>query len=213
MAETLAALSRRTLLGLPWAFFGWPAAAAGAKVVTILGDSITAGLGLRAAESLPAQLHLALNRLGTPNVVRGAGVSGDTTEGGAARADFSIQPDTSVAIVALGANDLLRGIDPRVTRANLDRIITGLAARRIPVVLAGIRAPEEIGRNYARDFNGIFPSLARSRRVALYPDLLKGVARNPRLNQEDGIHPNAEGVRMIANGLAPMVARMLARRS
>src|SRR6201987_351739 len=128
------ALSRRLLLALPWlglATLGLPmlglagpALAARGKVVTILGDSITAGLGLAAADAPPAPLHLALNRLGVANIVRGAGVSGDTTAGGAARVDFSIQPDTSVVVVALGGNDLLQGIDPRVTRANLDKILS-----------------------------------------------------------------------------------------
>jgi acyl-CoA thioesterase-1 len=204
--------TRRLVIALPLIALWRPAkAAARAKVVTILGDSITAGLGLPAADALPAQLHLALNRLGVGAVVRGAGVSGDTTGGGAARADFSIRPDTAVAVVALGGNDLLEGIDPRVTRANLEKILDRLAGRRIGVVLAGLRAPPEIGRNYARDFDAVFAGLAREHRIAFYPDLLAGVARNPRLNQADGLHPNAEGVRIIARGLAPVVAKALAR--
>jgi acyl-CoA thioesterase-1 len=217
MAETPPqAVSRRLLLalpliGAPLIGVGGPALAARAKVVTILGDSITAGLGLRAADALPVQLHLALNRLGVANVVRGAGVSGDTTGGGAARVDFSVQPDTSIAVVALGGNDLLRGIDPRVMRANLEKILDRLAKRRIGVVLAGLKAPPEIGRSYARDFDAAFSGLARSRRIAFYPDLLAGVARDPQLKQSDGLHPNAAGVKLIARGLAPMVAKALAR--
>src|SRR5437870_2458363 len=150
MADTPLALTRRILLAAPLVCWAARAEAARGQVVTILGDSITAGLGLPAQDALPAQLHLALNRLGVANMVRGAAVSGDTTAGGAARMDFSVQPDTSVVVVALGANDLLQGIDPKVTRANLEKILNRLAARHMGVVLAGIHAPPEIGRGYAR---------------------------------------------------------------
>lgn len=209
MADT-SALSRRLLLSLPLLTLAGPALAARGKVVTILGDSITAGLGLPAADALPAQLHLALNGLGVANLVRGSGVSGDTTAGGAARMDFSIRPDTSVVVVALGGNDLLQGVDPRVTRANLDRILNRLAARHMGVVLAGLKAPQEIGRGYARDFNAVFAEAAKAHRVAFFPDLLEGVERNPALKQADGLHPNARGVRLIVGRLAPVVAKALA---
>jgi len=189
-----------------------PAIAARGKVVTILGDSITAGLGLSAQDALPAQLHLALNRLGVANVVRGAGVSGDTTAGGAARADFSIRPDTAVAVVALGGNDLLQGLEPKTVRANLERIVSRLKARHMGVVLAGLKAPPEIGRGYALDFNAAFAAVARGQKVAFLPNLLEGVDRDPRLKQADGLHPNAAGVRLIASRLAPVVAQELARR-
>jgi acyl-CoA thioesterase-1 len=212
MAETPAACSRRALLALPLLAWGGPALAARGKVVTILGDSITAGLGLPAAQALPAQLHQALNRRGVANVVRGAGVSGDTTAGGAARVDFSVQPDTAVVVVALGGNDLLLGTEPRVVRANLDRILNRLRARHMGVVLAGIQAPPEIGRRYAQEFNAVFPAAAKAHHAAFYPNLLAGVARNPKLNQGDGLHPNAAGVRLIADGLAPVVAKVLAAR-
>jgi acyl-CoA thioesterase-1 len=211
MAATPAALSRRAILAVALVAAARPSLAARGKVVTILGDSITAGLGLPAAQALPAQLHLALNRLGVANVVRGAGVSGDTTGDGASRADFSIQPDTSVAVVALGGNDLLQGIEPRVIRANLDKILNRLAQRHMGVVLAGMTAPPEIGRGYARDFDAVFPSVAKAHRVAFYPDLLAGVARNPKLKQADGLHPNAEGVRLISARLAPVVAKVMAK--
>ena len=211
MADT-SALSRRLLLSLPLLALAGPALAARGKVVTILGDSITAGLGLPAADALPAQLHQALNGLGVANLVRGSGVSGDTTAGGAARMDFSIRPDTSVVVVALGGNDLLQGIDPRVTRANLDKILNRLAARHMGVVLAGLKAPPEIGRGYARDFNAVFADAAKAHRVAFLPDLLEGVERNPALKQADGLHPNAQGVRLIVRRLAPVVAKALAVR-
>ena len=188
------------------------AAARGGPVLTILGDSITAGYGLAAADALPARLRNALERLGIYATVRGAGVSGDTTAAGLARLDFSVQGDTDLCLVALGGNDLLQGLDPRTTRANLLRIVQRLKARRIGVVLAGLSAPPAIGRSYAHDFNAVFASVGRAQRVALYPDLLAGVERNPRLNQPDGIHPNALGVRIIAAGIAPVVARALAAR-
>jgi acyl-CoA thioesterase-1 len=180
-------------------------------VVTVLGDSITAGYGLRAAAALPARLQAELARLGAPARVRGAGVSGDTTADGLARVDFSVQGDTAVCVVALGGNDLLQGLDPHMTRANLEQIVRRLKARRIAVVLAGLTAPRAIGAGYARDFDAVFPAVARDTGAALYPDLLAGVARNPGLNQADGIHPNTAGVDIIAARLAPMVARSLRR--
>lgn len=204
--------SRRAMIAAALAALPGAAFAVNGQVVTVLGDSITAGFGLPARQALPAQLQAALSRLGVASIVRGAGVSGDTAAGGAARVDFSVQPGTSVVVVALGANDLLRGIDPRTTRANLDRIIRRLKQRNMGIVLAGIAAPPEIGGRYARDFNAIFPSLAREHRIVLYPDLLAGVARIPALNQADGIHPNARGAQIIAKRLAPVVAKLLARR-
>jgi acyl-CoA thioesterase-1 len=213
MAGTPAPISRRSLLALPLVAWAGEAWAARGKVVTLLGDSITAGFGLPARDALPAQLHLALERMGVDNVVRAAGVSGDTTAGGVARMDFSVQPDTAVVVVELGANDLLHGVDPRITRANLARILDRLAIRRMSVVLTGIRAPDELGRGYARDYNAIFPDLARTHRVALLADLLGPVARNPALTQGDGLHPNAQGARLVAERLAPVVAEVLAARA
>lgn len=204
--------TRRAFLALPLIAAAGPALAR-TRVVTMLGDSITAGYGLPAAAALPAQLQLALRKLGVEVVVRAAGVSGDTTAGGLSRVDFSVRKDTDLAVVALGANDLLQGQDPRRTRANLDGIIKKLQARRIGVVLAGIAAPVEIGGGYARDFNAVFPALARAHGVPLYPNLLDGVARRPTLNQPDGIHPNAQGARIIAARLAPIIAKALAARA
>ena len=188
-----------------------PAFAEPAPVVTMLGDSITAGYGLPVAAALPARLQAALARIGIPATVRGAGVSGDTSADGLARVDFSVQADTSLCVVALGGNDLLQGLDPKATRANLETIMRRLKARRIRVVLAGLTAPRAIGAGYARDFDAIFPAVAKAEGVALYPDLLAGVARTPTLNQRDGIHPNAAGVEIIAARLAPVVARSLKR--
>ena len=214
MADTRSLfVSRRTLIVAGLAALPGRAFAASVPVVTMLGDSITAGYGLPQAASLPIQLHLALEKLGAPNLVRGAGVSGDTTQDGAARVDFSIRADSQVVIVALGGNDLLQGVDPKTTRANLQRIVTRHKARRMGVVLCGLHAPPEMGAGYARDFDAVFPEVARAEGVTLYPDLLAGVARNPALNQGDAIHPNAKGVQIIAAKLAPVVARELKKRA
>jgi acyl-CoA thioesterase-1 len=204
-------VGRRALIAAVLAAAAPPVLAAGAPpVLTILGDSITAGLGLPAAAALPAQLGAALARLRVAAVVRGAGVSGDTTADGLARLDFSVQPDTAVCLVALGGNDLLQGLDPKSVRANLDAIVRRLKARRIGVVLAGLAAPRAVGAGYAKDFGAVFPAVAPAEGVALYPDLLAGVG--PALRQGDGIHPNAAGVKLIAAGLAPVVARALKAR-
>lgn len=201
--------TRRTFLA--GALSAAPAAAfaQGTPVVTLLGDSITAGFGLPASAALPAQLQAELRRLGSRAVIRGAGVSGDTTAGGLARVDFSVQRDTSLCLVALGGNDLLQGLDPRRTRANLEKILARLKARKIRVVLAGLQPPPVIGRAYAQEFAAIFPALAKAQGVALYPNLLAGVAQNPALNQRDGFHPNAKGVAVIAKGLAPVLIKAL----
>jgi acyl-CoA thioesterase-1 len=204
--------SRRTFFALPLFVAGWPAMAAKPAVITMLGDSITAGYGLPGRAALPNQLQVALTRMGVANVVRAAGVSGDTTAGGLGRVDFSVQKDTSLAIVALGGNDLLQGLDPRSTRANLDGILKKLKVRKIPVLLVGIAAPTEVGGGYARDFNAVFTSLAKAHGVPLYPNLIDGVARRRELNQPDGIHPNAQGVQVITAKLAPVVAKALTRR-
>lgn len=176
-------------------------------VITILGDSITAGLGLPRNQALPAQLQAALSALGQPALVRGAGVSGDTTAGGLARLDFSVQPDTAVCVVALGGNDLLKGLPPAVTRANLQKIVARLRARKIKVVLAGLRVPPAVGRRYAADVDAAFRTAASAPGVVFVPDLLAGVAGVRALNQADGIHPNAAGARRVAQNLAPAVVR------
>jgi acyl-CoA thioesterase-1 len=201
--------TRRSILAGLGALTAAPAFAAQPKVVTMLGDSITAGFGLPASVALPAQLQAELNRLGRSVRVRGAGVSGDTTSGGLRRLDFSVRPDTAVCVVALGGNDLLEGQDPKLVRANLEKIVRRLQARHITVVLAGMRAPVALGGAYAREFNAAFAALSRMPGVISYPFLLDGVAGIRSLNQKDGIHPNAAGVKVIARRLAPVVAKAL----
>jgi acyl-CoA thioesterase-1 len=203
-------IRRRLVLGLAASAAASAAWAAARPVVTILGDSITAGLGLPAAQALPAQLQVAMAKLGSAATVRGAGVSGDTSAAGLARLDFSVQADTTLCLVALGGNDLLQGLDPKATAANLTAIVRRLKARRIGVVLAGLTAPAAVGRGYVRDFDALFSAVARAEHIALYRDLLAGVG--PGLRQGDGIHPNAAGVKLIAAHLAPVVIRALGSR-
>lgn len=201
--------TRRAMIGGALATWPVPALAQRAPVITLLGDSITAGFGLPASAALPAQLQAELRRLGSKAVIRGAGVSGDTTAGGLARVDFSVQRDTDLCLVALGGNDLLQGLDPKRTQANLEKIVARLKARKISVVLAGLQPPPVIGRAYAQEFRAVFQTVAMTQRVALYPNLLAGVAQVPSLNQSDGFHPNARGVTVIAKALAPVLVKAL----
>lgn len=190
----------------------FPSAAAKPRVVTMLGDSITAGYGLPGRDALPVQLQAELKALGVDAVVRGAGVSGDTSAGGAGRVDFSVQPDTALCVVALGGNDMLQGLSPQAMQANLTRIVRRLKARRIGVLLVGMQAPVSINAGYARAFNAVFPAVARAEGVPLYPNLLAGVQGIAALNQRDRIHPNAAGARIISRRLAPAIARALRAR-
>jgi acyl-CoA thioesterase I len=210
MSETPLSLTRRALLIAGLALPGAASAAVGGrKVVTVLGDSITAGFGLPAAEALPAQLQAALKALGSTAIVRGAGVSGDTTAGGLARVGFSVQNDTDVCVVALGGNDVLNGVSTQATKANLEAIVRKLKARKIRVVLTGLSAPGDLGGEFAREFSAVFPAVAKAEKVPIYPNLLAGVLLDERYNQADGLHPNAAGVKIIAKRLAPVVARAL----
>jgi acyl-CoA thioesterase-1 len=178
-------------------------------VVTVLGDSITSGLGLPAQAAMPTQLQAALTRMGVVAQVRAAGVPGDTSGGGLARVNYSVARDTVLCVVALGGNDLLQGIEPRVTKANLRAILQSLRDRRIGVVLVGIGAPTLFGAGYARDFNAVYPALAREFAAPLYPNILAGVGGSRQYMQGDGIHPNAAGARLIGDRLAPLVAQAL----
>ena len=199
-------LTRRSAVAGALAF-PLAAEAAPQPVVTLLGDSITAGYGLPASEALPAQLQRELRALGVSATVRAAGVSGDTTAGGLRRVE-SVRPDTDICVVALGGNDLLNLEEPARVRSNLEGIVSRLKARKMKVVLAGLQAPPELGP-YARAYNAIFPTVAKAQAVALHPSLLAGVMLDRRYNQSDLIHPNAAGVRIIAQRLAKTVAAAL----
>lgn len=186
-----------------------PVLAAAPPVVTLLGDSITAGLGLAAADALPAQLQAAFVKRGVRAVVRGAGVSGDTTAGALARTDFSVQPDTAVCVIELGGNDFLQSLSPADTERNLRAMIAKLQRRRMAVVLVGGRLPVRETGGYGREFAAVFPRVARATHVVLAPDLLNGLLTDRTLRQADGLHPNAAGVRLLASRLAPFVAQAL----
>jgi acyl-CoA thioesterase-1 len=138
-----------------------------------------------------------------------AGVSGDTTAGGRARLDWALGDQPNVAVVELGANDGLRGLDPASTRENLDAILTTLKDRKIPTLLAGMYAPRNLGREYGDRFNAIYPELAAKHDVPLYPFFLEGVALDPKLNQEDGMHPNAKGVAIVVEGILPHLTALI----
>lgn len=185
-------------------------AAAEALRIVALGDSLTAGLGLAASEAFPARLEARLRERGHDVEVINAGVSGDTTKGGLERLDWSVPEDADAVIVELGANDALRGVDPKETRANLSRILERLRERGIPVLLAGMRAPPNLGPEYAAAFEPIFPDLARAHGVILYRFFLEGVAAQRHLNQGDGIHPNAAGVEAVVDRIIGPVEQLIA---
>ena len=177
--------------------------------MVVLGDSLSAGLGLPAASAFPARLQKALKDRGIDVDMINAGVSGDTSSGGRDRLDWSIPEGTQAVIVELGANDALRGIDPKITRAALTDIVSRLKGRGIAVMLCGMLAPPNYGSDYADRFNTIYPDLAKAFDVPLYPFFLAGVAADAKLNQADGIHPTAEGVDIIVNNMLPTVETFL----
>jgi acyl-CoA thioesterase-1 len=179
--------------------------------IVALGDSLTAGLGLPANAAFPARLQQALAQKGMAAEVVNAGVSGDTTADGLSRLDWSVPDDTDAVILELGANDALRGIDPAQARANLDAILKRLAARNLPVLLAGMRAPRNLGSEYTEAFDAIYPDLAAAYGTLLYPFFLDGVAAERSLNQGDGLHPTAAGVDVIVGKILPQAEELVAR--
>ena len=177
--------------------------------MVVLGDSLSAGLGLPASAAFPARLQKALKANGIDVDMINAGVSGDTASGGRDRLDWSVPDGTEAVILELGANDALRGLDPKVTRAALADILTRLQARKIAVLLCGMLAPPNYGADYSAKFNAIYPDLAKTFSVPLYPFFLDGVATNAKLNQADGLHPTAEGVDQIVKNILPTVEAFL----
>ena len=180
--------------------------------ILALGDSLTAGYGLEAADGFPGQLQKKLVAMGYSARVLNAGVSGDTSAGGLARLDWALADRPTHAIIELGANDGLRGLDPAAMRRNLNTIITRLRNAGIPVLLTGMRAPPNLGRTYETAFNRVFPELAEKHKVLFYPFFLSGVAARPELNLDDGIHPNRDGVAVIVDRIVPYVVRLLEKR-
>lgn len=189
-----------------------PAPNAGERTLRLVafGDSLTAGYNLPASAAFPVVLEKALREKGVAVDIVNAGVSGDTTQGGLERLDWSVPDGTDGVILELGANDALRGIDPALPRQALEAIVTRLKARNIPVLLAGMYAPRNLGAEYTRRFDAIFPELAQRYGLVLYPFFLEGIAGDKALNQADGLHPTAEGVKVIVRNILPSVERFIA---
>jgi acyl-CoA thioesterase-1 len=186
------------------------AAAQERRRLLVLGDSLTAGYGLPKNQAFPARLQAALRAQGIDVEVIDAGVSGDTSAGGLARLDWALgNPPPGYAIVELGANDGLRGLPPAAMEENLDAIVTRLRARGVRVLIAGMRAPPNLGRDYVAEYESVFPRLARKHETVLYPFFLDGVATDAALNQGDGLHPNAAGVDEIVRRILPSVRQLL----
>ena len=185
-----------------------PVAARTIRLV-VLGDSLTAGLGLPPGKAFPDRLQAALRARGLDVDVLNAGVSGDTAADGLGRYDWAVPANADALIVELGANDMLRGLEPEATKKALSAILDKARAARLPTLIAGMRAAPNLGAEYDRAFDAIYPALAKGHDVALYPFFLDGVAGDPKLNQADGMHPTAEGVDAIVERIAPSVEEIL----
>ncbi|WP_044560580.1 arylesterase [Azospirillum sp. B4] len=200
------------LLLAPLLVLGLTTGAAGARPlkVAVLGDSLSAGYNLPPGQGLTRQLEAALRRDGLDVTVGDTAVSGQTSAGGLAGLDWMLGDKPDLVVVELGANDMLRGIDPKSTRANLDKILATLRDRHIPAVLAGMKAQPNLGADYVAAFDGIYPDLAKRYAVPFYPFILDGVALDPKLTIADRMHPNGDGVAVMVRGLKPVVAKALA---
>lgn len=185
--------------------------AAGPIRIVAFGDSLTAGYGLAPSKAFPVQLQAALVAKGHHVEIANAGVSGDTTAGGLQRFDWAIPDGTEAVILELGANDALRGLPPKDARENLTKIVAKLKARNIDVLIAGMRALNNWGPDYAEEFNAIYPDLAKSNDLLLYPFFLEGVATDASLNLDDGLHPKDIGIAKIVAGILPNVEELIAR--
>ena len=199
--------------GIVFAMSGLRANQAEAReaVIVAFGDSLTAGFGLPEKESFPAQLEQALKVRGQEVRVVNAGVSGDTAAAGLARLDWAMSNDASAVIIELGANDALQGLDPAATKAVLEKIITQVKARGLPILLAGMEAPRNLGKDYVDQFRDMYVDLAQRYDVVFYPFFLDGVALDDKFMQGDGLHPNAQGVARIVELILPKVEELLAR--
>lgn len=181
--------------------------------ILAFGDSLTAGLGLDPGEAFPARLEAALEARGHDIVIVNAGVSGDTSSAGAERLDWALDGKIDAVILELGANDALRGIDPQQTELALDGILTELKKRKLPVLFVGMLAPRNLGPDFGKKFDALFPRLAQKHGVLFYPFFLDGVAAEPALNQPDGLHPNSKGVDMIVSRILPITEDLLKQAS
>ena len=196
-------------LGLTFAAISHGCAADRVANIVALGDSLTAGFNLPASAAFPAKLEEALRAKGFALAIANAGVSGDTASGGLARLDWSVPEGTDGVILELGANDMLRGTDPNVTRAALEEIVRRLGERHIAVLLAGMRAIPNLGIQYVQGFENIFPGLAAKYDLIYYPFFLEGIAGKPEFNQRDGLHPTAAGVDRIVAGILPKAEELV----
>ena len=183
--------------------------AAREPLIVAFGDSITSGFGLQPEAALPARLEAKLRAEGIAAKIVNAGYSGDTTADGVSRLAWSLADKPDLVILELGANDALRGIDPKTVRANLEAMIAKIQASGAKLLLLGMRAPPNWGEEYRRQFDAIYPELAKAHNLPLVPFFLEGVAMDPRLNQPDGLHPNEKGVAVIVDHIAPEVAKLL----
>ena len=193
------------------------AASAGATAaetyrIVAFGDSLMAGYRLGPGESFPEKLESALKARGHDVVIANAGVSGDTSSGGLSRLDWSVPDDTDLVVLGLGANDMLRGVSPEITAKNLEEMIVRLKERKIEILLIGMLAAPNLGPDYANAFNSIYPRLAEQHDLTFYPFLLEGVAAQPDLLLDDGMHPNAEGIDRMVEGVLPLVVRKFSER-
>jgi acyl-CoA thioesterase I len=179
--------------------------------IVALGDSLAAGYGLDIQNALPAQLEKALKAKGVAVEIENAGVSGDTSSGGLSRLDWSVGEGTDAVILELGANDMLRGVDPKVTRQALEAIIEKLKSRNVEVLLTGMRAAPNMGEDFQRRFDSIYPELVAKYGLVYYPFILEGIAAQAKFTQQDGMHPNAAGVSQIVTGIMPKVEELIAR--
>jgi acyl-CoA thioesterase-1 len=182
-----------------------------APVIVVLGDSLAAGLGLPQDQAFPVQLEKALKAKGHEVTVVNAGVSGDTAANGLARFDWAVTPEADAVIVELGANDALQGLPPEATKKALEAILKRLQAKGLPVLLAGMEAPRNMGRDYVEQFSAIYRDLAVRYSVVFYPFFLDGIVGDTTLFQGDGLHPNSQGVAKIVNGIMPKVEELLAK--
>jgi acyl-CoA thioesterase-1 len=205
----LARVAFRALVGLSALTLFGPTAIARPMLLVVLGDSLTAGFGLPAEESFPAVLGRALRAKGYDVEVANAGVSGDTAGDGLARFDWAVPDTADAAIVELGANDMLRGLDPAATEKSLAEILDKLRARHVATLLAGMRAAPNMGADYQARFDAIYSDLAKQYGASFYPFFLDGVAADPKFNQKDGLHPTKEGVAVIVAKILPAVEALI----
>jgi acyl-CoA thioesterase I len=211
----------RSQIGVAWlaACFLWPAMALGEAtpaqpsepVIVVLGDSLTAGFGLAQDQSFPVQLEKALRAKGHDVTIVNAGVSGDTAANGLDRFDWAVTPETRAVIIELGGNDALQGIPPEATKKSLEEIIKRSEARGLPVLLAGMEAPRNLGKDYVEEFSAVYRDLAQRYNVVFYPFFLEGVVLDGGLMQGDGMHPNAKGVAKIVDGIMPKVEELVGK--